>query len=186
MLIGTDNTSISRADFEKGDIPNANLAEECMSYARVAQVAINAIRVVLFGASFWYKRLTRTFLPFETLSQVVNIFSPTHERFSAKLSSSALLNTLIFISSYFRFWPSLIYSSLALLMTPLQRLIFFEDDKLDLVIHTACFLLWQSACMIACHFLTNKLGSTIVEAVVSHNLKAKLLDNIDSGLILLD
>ena len=78
ILLRSDGASIAEADFEKEDTPYVELGKEYLDYAKNAQIVINLTRVIIFGASFWYKRLTRTFLPFETLTQAIILIAPTN------------------------------------------------------------------------------------------------------------
>jgi hypothetical protein len=186
LMIGSENFMITQKQLDDDKIANRELAVEWLPLARQFQFAFISIRILLVLVSFFYKPVTKVFLYFEALQQVINVITPCEIELSARLLVDALINLFQFLMNYFHWWPALICSNIALSMTILQRAIFLDDDLNVLILTYICFLIWHSFNLLICHLLVTKVGMIFTEAEVLRTCKADLLDNLDQGLILLD
>ena len=170
---------------DKGGPPNAELTRDVLPYAKfIAQASIIA-RILLFIASFKWRRLIKLHLHFEFLLETINACMPVEINAGRDIQLMSSITIMNVTMSCFDLIPTLISTSLIVIPVHTRRVVFYNDSIGAMVVSGFMTWIWLMSMVVAVHLVVTKVGFTYIEAEALRSGNEQTLDNLDEGVIIL-
>lgn len=184
VSIGDENFQTTQKFIEDGGpSKNADIAEKLQPYIRLGMILFTVGRVILFLVSLRYKRVSKTFIYYEIILDILQALSPQDVGPFHALLFVVLLGMIDFMCNYFDWWPSLIKVYIALGVHWGGQALFVEEHGISFL---SCALVtgWFGLTLLGIHLVVTKVGMIYVETEVLKNGNEKLLNTLTEGVII--
>ena len=167
FFLATESYDVCEQYLAEGGPENVELARKIFPFAKMALQLLLALRLVIFIASFKYKKATHFSFYLECLTQVTASLLPVNSALAEYyLIYQMLINYMDFWLSYFHFWSSLASSLAMQLFFYAARNMFYGDSIADLAIFGVFSIFWHSLNLLFIHLVITKVGMLYAETEV--------------------
>ena len=185
MLQQSTHYHVSERYLKDGGPKHVEKALEVYPYASVSLQILLILRMLLFLLSIKWRNVTRLAMFLEISIYIAESFLPVDVGWMDFHSSSRLIAvTIQFILCYFYWWPTLVYSLIALGIWHYNRWIFYEEESMT-VGHLIGVTVWFSVNIFLIHLVITWVGRVLTESDVLKDGNVNILDNLEEGVVIL-
>ena len=186
VTIGNENFQTSQKFLDAGGpTQNEGIAVKLLPYLRLAMILFTVGRVILLGLSLKYKKVTKSFIYYELVLDIIQALLPQDVVPSYSLTIVVITGVLDFMFNYFDFLPSLVKVYIALIVHFIGQALYVKDqDRALTCISYLLMMLWSGVVLFGLHLIFTMVGMTYVDAEVLKNGNEQLLNTLSEGVII--